>query len=55
MSSQRDDMSNPMIDGNEAIRAKTGLPYPKSHSRAARKRECPLESEEQQTVFEWAR
>ena len=44
-----------MIDGNEAIRAKTGLPYPKNHSRAARNRAYPLESEEQQTVFEWAR
>ena len=44
-----------LIDGNEAIREKTGLPYPKNHSRAAREREYPLESEEQQTVFEWAR
>ena len=42
------------IDGNESMRTKTGLPYPKNHGKAAQNRICPLESEEQQTVFEWA-
>ena len=44
-----------LIDGNKAIREKTGLPYPKNHSRAAREREYPLESEEQHCLFDWAK
>ena len=44
-----------MIYGNKNIRNKTGLPYPTNHSKAAQTRIYPHESEEQQTVFEWAR
>ena len=42
-------------DNNERFRNKTGLSYPANHSMNARNRKCPLESEEQQVVFEWAR
>ena len=44
-----------LIDGNEAIRKQTGLPYPKNHSRAARERIYPLESEEQHCLFDWSK
>ena len=44
-----------MIDGNEGMRIRTGLPCPKNRGKAARARAFPLESEEQQAVFEWAR
>ena len=47
-------MKNNWIDGNEAIRKKTGLPYPPNHSLAARNRAYPLESEEQHCLFDWA-